>query len=55
MHDLIWKFWASEQIALEITMREIYKNEFCPFGEKLLCKCSINRALAQILKREWFR
>jgi len=43
-HDLIWKFWASEQMACNI-----YKCSIDLFPKEHVI------ALAQILKKEWLR
>lgn len=44
-HDLLWKFWASERIANEIWLREVY------WGDGFWT----SEGLSQILKKEWFR
>lgn len=55
-HDLIWKFWASEQMAMDMC-DEITELYYIP--NYMQYQSEFNReiriALAQILKKEWFR
>ena len=51
----LWKFWASEELALEICKRDIYSDvDYMP-DDFFLRRCWAYFNLAKILKKEWFR
>jgi len=50
--DRLWKYFASEEMAIDISMRDIYENNLY---ENFIRGCWFNLSLCKILKKEWFR
>jgi len=53
-HDLIWKFWAAEEMATEICYRDVFIVDYL-YVDNFWYNLEINKKLCQILKKEWLR